>query len=536
MKRIFTLISIMILVLASCSLIPDGSVLDEIEETLPAITYMDQGAVYDTRKSALLVEPVSNPQRDGLVFSGWSYDEGGSAITSWNGLLNSDVTLYALWTYDENSDYLVVSSSGDDSTGDGSLASPYATIAKALEESSGENKIFIIGTIEENVTLNEGDSLLLSGINSSIANATISGRIVMAKDSSLSLENMTLTNDSSDSNTTGGMGLVFSQTGGFELSINNSSIIPQGAAYGIEISLSSGADASPVAIEVNDSVIDLSNSDVGASYARGGSYGRAGGIVVNNKYSTTGVEYEYLDSLSLTLHDSEIRGNVDPSISTINVLLNKIDQIDLDIANSEITAVKNHYPIFINDCGNEETRSSVNISDSFLKGWCAIYVRNGSANVDVDIRNARIECISDNSGDSNNFSVFPIHSSLNSTLTLSDSSVTYGKSEVASPMAIFVYQFNNTYGGGVKYIMRNTDFTYKGTYSLEDDYIAAIDHLPESDRDTTFDIDDATMNSILSIVDGSRLEEVHENYPVAADFIVDYTVYRLSVEEETSIN
>ena len=528
MKRIFTLISIMILVLASCSLIPDGSVLDEIEETLPAITYMDQGAVYDTRKSALLVEPVSNPQRDGLVFSGWSYDEGGSAITSWNGLLNSDVTLYALWTYDENSDYLVVSSSGDDSTGDGSLASPYATIAKALEESSGENKIFIIGTIEENVTLNEGDSLLLSGINSSIANATISGRIVMAKDSSLSLENMTLTNDSSDSNTTGGMGLVFSQTGGFELSVNNSSIIPQGAAYGIEISLSSGADASPVAIEVNDSVIDLSNSDVGASYARGGSYGRTGGIVVNNKYSTTG--------LSLTLHDSEIRGNVDPSISTINVLLNKIDQIDLDIANSEITAVKNHYPIFINDCGNEETRSSVNISDSFLKGWCAIYVRNGSANVDVDIRNARIECISDNSGDSNNFSVFPIHSSLNSTLTLSDSSVTYGKSEVASPMAIFVYQFNNTYGGGVKYIMRNTDFTYKGTYSLEDDYIAAIDHLPESDRDTTFDIDDATMNSILSIVDGSRLEEVHENYPVAADFIVDYTVYRLSVEEETSIN
>ena len=193
MKRIFTLISIMILVLASCSLIPDGSVLDEIEETLPTITYMDQGAVYDTRKSALLVEPVSNPQRDGLVFSGWSYDEEGSAITSWNGPLNSDVTLYALWTYDENSDYLVVSSSGDDNTGDGSLVSPYATISKALEASSGENKLFIIGIIEENITLNEGDSLLLSGINSLSASATISACLFSGR-----LLNFTIADKSSE--------------------------------------------------------------------------------------------------------------------------------------------------------------------------------------------------------------------------------------------------------------------------------------------------------------------------------------------------
>lgn len=51
--------------LASCDIKLDGSVLDQIEEGLPTITYIDRGQVLETVQSSTLVAADVIPERVG---------------------------------------------------------------------------------------------------------------------------------------------------------------------------------------------------------------------------------------------------------------------------------------------------------------------------------------------------------------------------------------------------------------------------------------------------------------------------------------
>lgn len=103
MKKLILLITAVLLAFSSCSLNMEDSVLDGIEDSLPAITYYSEGLVYYTQASSTLREAPSQPVRDGFVFSGWSYSEDGEPITEWGSLLTESVTLYAVWELDASS-------------------------------------------------------------------------------------------------------------------------------------------------------------------------------------------------------------------------------------------------------------------------------------------------------------------------------------------------------------------------------------------------------------------------------------------------
>lgn len=531
MRKILLLLMSVAVLLSSCSQSP---VYDDLLEQLDTtITYVIDGK--ETVVKAAVSAPLSeDPAKEGYVFVGWSLDEGGSQMyTAWGEVLEGDLRLYAVLEYDETAGYLVVSPSGDDGTGAGTMAAPYKTISKAVSESEGSASVLVVGTVTEDITLTDGYDLELHGYvgQGSEEEAALKGRIVMAEDSSLTLEDIVLTNDSGAVNSTGGMGLVFSSTGGFDVKVVNSRIVPIGQAYGIEVSLlGNGVDTSPVSVELRNSVIDLSDSDVGTAYARGGSYGRAVGIAVNNKYDDTRgvVDYAYLDSFTLVMSGSEIIGNTDPGISTINILLNEINQIDLDITGSSITTPRNHYPILMNDCGSEDRDSHVTISDSYIKAWCGLYIRNGSAGIDVDVSGTTFDCISDNAGESNAFSCFSIHSSFDCSIDVGNCHLILGGTEDAANMAVFCYQYNNTYGGASSFSFSDCTFEYIGGFDLVDGYIGSIDHL-DGELDNSFTMDEASLAIVLSLVDGSQIAEHHEDYTVAGGFTVDYTTYYLTV-------
>ena len=168
MKKLILLITAVLLAFSSCSLNMEDSVLDGIEDSLPAITYYSEGLVYYTQASSTLREAPSQPVRDGFVFSGWSYSEDGEPITEWGSLLTESVTLYAVWELDASSSYVFVSENGN-ASGAGSQSAPYASVKDAIAASQGEEvKIFIDGCIKEDISIPAGKSVTIASLSISL--------------------------------------------------------------------------------------------------------------------------------------------------------------------------------------------------------------------------------------------------------------------------------------------------------------------------------------------------------------------------------
>ena len=70
-RKLFVFILLAVLAFTACDIsLSDTPVLDNVENTLPYITYVDSGTVIGSGQSTTLVEPENLPVKDGFILSG----------------------------------------------------------------------------------------------------------------------------------------------------------------------------------------------------------------------------------------------------------------------------------------------------------------------------------------------------------------------------------------------------------------------------------------------------------------------------------
>ncbi len=180
---------------------------------------------------------------------------------------------------------------GNDTTGNGTIGSPYATITKALgrcADTGTEYKIYIAGSFTENVAIS-GYTIYITGLGSS--KATITGvssadKPVISSDSKLTLKNLNITGGNTG---TGGKGGGVYESGTAALTITNCDI------YNNQASSSGGGiySSGPVTLDTcvirgnkasgsGGGVYSSGTLSISASMIESNSAPNGGGIYINS--------------------------------------------------------------------------------------------------------------------------------------------------------------------------------------------------------------------------------------------------------------
>lgn len=443
--------------LASCDIKLDGSVLDQIEERLPTITYIDRGQIWQTVQSSTLVSAETSPQRIGFDFLGWALSDGGDPVESFGDTISEDVTLYAIWAVDVSSDYVFVdSATGSDETGTGSSDAPYKTIVKAIAQSGDDVSILASGSFSEDINIPVGASVTIAGMstvspvafnvdNRAIANTeegydTIVGNITMGAGATLKLADIAIKPDS---------GYAISSNEGVTISLDHVLIVNASGGRSINIlppdtQLKQNVDVSLASsalvitgTSTNDRGINIDGDDTQRTSA------------------TVSVDLSLVDS---SIIQSGERGLVYP----INIF--RVDQADLAIDNSIISIVSNYYALRFFDVGSEAEKSTVTITDSTLKAWAAVYLQACSENVDVTVSGSILDGSNYNSGETNDFAVVAVDSTKDVNVDVVDSMVRFGIYGEADQQAAAIYFYDHPFidDGGNSINFRNCHFVFTG--------------------------------------------------------------------------
>ena len=405
--------------LASCDIKLDGSVLDQIEEGLPTITYIDRGQVLETVQSSTLVAADVIPERVGYSFLGWAMSDGGDPVESFGETISEDVTLYAVWGLDETSDFIFVdSSAGNDDSGTGSSEAPYKTIGKAIAQSGDDVSILASGSFSEDINIPGGASVTIAGMstvspvafnedNRAIANTeegndTIVGNITMGAGATLKLADIAIKPDS---------GNAISSSEGVTISLDHVLIVNASGGRSINIVPTDAKLTQNVDVSLTSSALVItgtSTNDRGINID---------GDDTQRTSATVSVDLSLVDS---SIIQSGERGSVYP----INIF--RVDQADLAIDNSIISIVSNYYAFRFFDVGSEAEKSTVTITDSTLEAWAAVYLQACSENVDVTVTGSILDGSNYNSGDTNGFAVVAVDSTREVNVNVVDSLVRFG--------------------------------------------------------------------------------------------------------------
>ena len=378
------------------------------------------------------------------------------------------------------------------------------SLADAINNASDDIAIILDdGTYAaaSSIQVRSGQFVLLKGAG--VESSEVKANITMSADSSLMLEDMTLSADTGN--------LIDSSYGGVEIEVEGSKLVPAGNARGINIAVSDDESR-------NDATsIVLNNSSVELQAVSGGD-GISRGISVNGDASNGNGR---LSSLSIKLNNSSITNTTDNSAYGISLF--RTDELSIDISNSEIELQMNHYPIYIFECGSEEESSEINITDSILTGYSVYYVKWNSRNIEANFTDCTITCVNQNTGGRSNFSVFAVLDSTDCHTYADGCSFFIGpESEGKCEMHIAGTQystetFENASTGGCTFNLSDCTFDYTlGT--VEDGHILAQFEVPQSDEfrfiNGGITFDRSTQNSLLALLPGGHIEseEVQTSY------------------------
>ena len=444
--------------LASCDIKLDGSVLDQIEEGLPTITYIDRGQIWQTVQSSTLVSAETSPQRIGFSFLGWALSYGGDPVTSFGESITENVTLYAIWAVDVSSDYVFVdSAAGSDETGTGSSDAPYKTIGKAIAQRSGDDvSILASGSFSEDINIPAGASVTIAGMstvspvafnedNRAIANTeegydTIVGNITMDAGATLKLADIAIKP---------GSGYAISSNEGVTISLDHVLIVNASGGRSINILPPDTQLKQNVDISLASSALVItgtSTNDRGINID---------GDDTQRTSATVSVDLSLVDS-------SIIQSGEGGLVYPINIF--RVDQADLAIDNSIISIVSNYYAFRFFDVGSEAEKSTVTITDSTLEAWAAVYLQACSENVDVTVTGSILDGSNYNSGDTNGFAVVAVDSTREVNVNVVDSVVRFGMYGEADQQAAAIYYYDHPFiaDGGNSINFRNCHFVFTG--------------------------------------------------------------------------
>ena len=470
-RKLFVFVLLTVLAFTACDIsLSDTPVLDNVENTLPYITYVDSGTVIGGVQSTILVEPENLPVKEGFILSGWAYDaEGTRPITAWNTTITESVTIYAIWTVDTSSGFVFASSeNGDDENGDGSKDAPYKTIAKALENSE---KVFIEGTFEEVINITADHAVIISGLESPVvadtygravaadgdAASLIKGTITLADGAVLTLRNLAVAPENAGA-------YAISAEDGVSVTLDNVYINTSAGGRGISVvdEGSDGAIETPVNIDIRFSTII-----VNAENTRG--------ISVTSSADTL---KKSSGKLSISLSDSTIEQGVEGIAYPFVIYRAGLADINMD--NVSISIKKNYYSFYLYDVGsNEGPVSTVLIKDSYIKGWAAFYVQANTQNLEAEVEGSTLVGIGQNSGVSDNFATIAIDSSSNVKLSVVGSEIVFDKAAEAEQQAAAIYYFDNKdpYTGGNRISFENCDFKLEGKNATSSGVMAYADNI-----------------------------------------------------------
>lgn len=491
-RKLFVFILLAVLAFTACDIsLSDTPLLDNVENTLPYITYVDSGTVIGSGQSTTLVEPENLPVKDGFILSGWAYDaEGTRPVTAWNSTITESVTIYAIWTVDASSGFVFVSSgNGDDENGDGSKDAPFKTISKALEVSE---KIFIEGTFAENINISADNAVIISGLDSPVV-ADSEGRAVPAEGDAASLikgtftlsdgAELTLRNLAIAPETAGAYAI--SATNGVSVSLDNVYINTSAGGRGINIA--DGADTEgpidkPVDVNLNFSVIILN-----------GENSRGVNIDGSSDQTKSGTE-----RVIISLSDSSIVQPEEDATSVYPVQVFRSELADLEMNNVFINITKNYYAFRFFDVGsNDGPESTISIRDSYLKAWSAFYVQANTQNLKAEVVNSTLTGVGKNSGPSDNFATISIDSSSNVKLNVVDSEIVFNKAAKADQQAVAIYYYDYgdlTYGGNLV-SFENCNFKLEGENETSPGVMAFVDNITGKSTEKV-DIEDAQSGTV----------------------------------------
>ena len=473
-RKLFVFVLLVVLAFTACDItLSDTPVLDNVENTLPYITYVDSGSVIGGIQSTTLVKPENPPVKEGFILSGWAYDaEGTRPVTAWNTTITESVTIYAIWTVDTSSGFVFVSSAnGDDENGDGSKDNPYKTIAKALENSE---KVFIEGTFEEVINISADNAVIISGLESPVvadtygravaadgdAASLIKGTITLADGAVLTLRNLAIAPENAGA-------YAISAEDGVSITLDNVYINTSSGGRGINIA--DGADTEgpidkPVDVSFKFSAIILNGYD-------------SRGINIDGSYDKTqsGVE-----EVSISLSDSTIIQPEDDEASVYPVQIFRSELAELEMNNVFIYITKNYYAFRFFDVGSNDGQvSTISIKDSYLKAWSAFYVQANTQNVKAEVVNSTLTGVGKNSGPTDNFATISIDSSSNVKLHVVESEIIFNKAAEADQQAVAIYYYDYgdlAYGGNLV-SFENCDFKLEGENATSPGVMAYADNI-----------------------------------------------------------
>lgn len=470
-RKLFVFVLLTVLAFTACDIsLSDTPVLDNVENTLPYITYVDSGTVIGGVQSTILVEPENLPVKEGFILSGWAYDaEGTRPVTAWNTTITESVTIYAIWTVDTSSGFVFASSeNGDDENGDGSKDNPYKTIAKALENSE---KVFIEGTFEEVINISADNAVIISGLESPVvadtygravaadgdAASLIKGTITLADGAVLTLRNLAVAPENA-------CAYAISAEDGVSVTLDNVYINTSAGGRGISVvdDGSDGAIETPVNIDVRFSTI-IVNAE------------KTRGISVTSSADTL---KKSSGKLSISLSDSTIEQGVEGIAYPFVIYRAGLADINMD--NVSISIKKNDYSFYLYDVGsNEGPVSTVLIKDSYIKGWAAFYVQANTQNLEAEVVGSTLVGVGQNSGVSDNFATIAIDSSSNVKLSVVGSEIVFDKVAEAEQQAAAIYYFDNKdpYTGGNRISFENCDFKLEGKNTTSSGVMAYADNI-----------------------------------------------------------
>lgn len=491
-RKLFVFVLLAVLAFTACDIsLSDTPVLDNVENTLPYITYVDSGTVIGSVQSATLVEPEKLPVKDGFILSGWAYDAKGTCpVTAWNTTITESVTIYAIWTVDTSSEFVFVSSeTGDDEKGDGSKDAPFKTIRKALEESE---KIFIEGTFTENINISADNAVIISGLESPVV-ADSEGRAVPAEGGAASLikgtftladgAELTLRNLAVAPETAGAYAI--SATNGVSVSIDNVYINTSTGGRGINIAAgidTEGPIDKPVDVNLNFSAIILNGEN-------------SRGVNIDGSFDQTKSGSE---RVSISLSDSTIVQPEDDETNVYPVQVFRSELADLEMNNVFINITKNYYAFRFFDVGsNDGPESTISIRDSYLKAWAAFYVQANTRNVKAEVVDSTLVGVGQNSGTSDDFATISIDSSSNVKLNVVDSEIVFDKSAEAAQQAVAIYYYDYgdlTYGGNLV-SFENCDFKLEGENETNPGVMAFVDNITGKSTEKV-DIEDVQSGTV----------------------------------------
>ena len=169
-------------------------------------------------KSGEKVSLPSEPTKEECSFDGWFWDSAKQFAFNFDESVTWSLTLHAKWIDHSEKSYIYISQTGNDLTGDGTEANPYATISRAtakiqeLNNSATNYYLIVSGTIIENAVIPADipvKTITISGKSETgtdiLDGGGVSNVLVVKTTAKVTLKNITLKNGLAT--TTGGGGL-----------------------------------------------------------------------------------------------------------------------------------------------------------------------------------------------------------------------------------------------------------------------------------------------------------------------------------------